>query len=151
MKRPTASRPTLISRVPGVKRRPSTNVSVSRTSNARGPTPRTGTFAGWLSDWRGSAMMTTSSGEVSGRPPASRATCGRLSTIGRSARRTALTVSAVAPLRRTIALPGEPLATSVARKPCAMASVITNTATTMAIPPAVIAAVLLRTIIERRL
>ena len=71
--------------------------------------------------------------------------------IGTSVRSTALTVSAVAPLRSTIAFCGDPLATSVWRKPCAMASVITNTATTIAMPPAVIAAVPLRTIIERRL
>ena len=66
-------------------------------------------------------------------------------------RSTALTVSDVAPLRSTIAFCGDPLATSVARKPCAIASVITNTATTIAMPIAVIAAVPLRTIIERRL
>ena len=64
---------------------------------------------------------------------------------------TALTVSDVALLRSTIAFWGDPLATSVERKPCAMASVITNTATTMAMPIAVIAAVPLRTSIERRL
>ena len=46
---------------------------------------------------------------------------------------------------------GDPLATSVARKPCASASVMTNTATTIAMPIAVIAAVPLRTSIERRL
>jgi hypothetical protein len=46
---------------------------------------------------------------------------------------------------------GEPLDTSVARNPCAIASVMTNTATTIAMPPAVIAAVAFRTIIERRL
>ncbi len=45
-KRPTAAFPTLISRMPGANLRPSTNVIVSRTSNAFGPTPRAGTFAG---------------------------------------------------------------------------------------------------------
>jgi hypothetical protein len=54
-------------------------------------------------------------------------------------------------LRSRIAFSFEPLATSAPRKPCAIAIVITNTATTMAIPIAVIAAVPLRTIIERRL
>ena len=50
-----------------------------------------------------------------------------------------------------IAFCGEPLATSVERNPCAIDSVITNTATTIAMPMAVIVAVPLRTIIERRL
>ena len=50
-----------------------------------------------------------------------------------------------------MAFSGEPLATSVALKPCAIASVMTNTETTIAMPPAVIAAVPLRTIIDRRL
>ena len=96
-------------------------------------------------------MITTSSEDVSGRPSGPRATCGRASRIGTSGRRTALVVSAVEPLRRTIAFAGDPLATSVARNPCAIARVITNTATTMAMPPAVIAAVPLRTAIERKL
>ncbi len=100
---------------------------------------------------RGSAMIVSSSGDASGRPSAPRAICGKVSTIGTSGRMTALVVSAVAALRSTIALPGAPLATSVARKPCASASVITNTATTIAMPMAVMAAVPLRTIIDRRL
>ena len=53
--------------------------------------------------------------------------------------------------RSRIALSTCPLDTSVRRKPCAIDSVITNTATTMAMPPAVIAAVPLRTSIERKL
>ena len=60
-------------------------------------------------------------------------------------------VSAVEPFLKTMAFCGEPLATSVARNPWAMASVMTNTATTMAMPIAVITAVALRTVIERRL
>ena len=65
--------------------------------------------------------------------------------------RTALRLSAVEPFRSTMAFWVDPLATSVARKPWAIASVITKTATTIAMPPAVIAAVPLRTTIERRL
>ena len=45
----------------------------------------------------------------------------------------------------------EPLATSAPLNPCAIAIVITKTATTIAMPMAVIAAVPLRTVIERRL
>ena len=109
------------------------------------------TLAGWLSVTRGSAMIVNSSADDNGRPSDPRATCGMLSTIGRSGRITALVVSAVELLRRMMALSGDPLATSVARNPCAIASVITKTATTIAMPPAVIAAVPLRTTIERRL
>jgi hypothetical protein len=57
----------------------------------------------------------------------------------------------VAPLRSRIAFSFDPLATSAPRKPCAIAIVITKTATTIAMPIAVIAAVPLRTVIERRL
>ena len=71
--------------------------------------------------------------------------------IASCGRSTALTVSEVAPLRSRIAFSFDPLATSAPRKPCAMAIVMTNTATTIAMPMAVIAAVPLRTIIDRRL
>src|SRR5262245_6089130 len=96
-------------------------------------------------------MMTTSSGDASACPSAARATCGMASMSGSWGRSTALTVSDVAPFLNRIALSFDPLATSAPRKPCAIAIVITKTATTMAMPPAVIAAVPLRTIIERRL
>src|SRR5262245_55006662 len=124
---------------------------LSRTSKAFGPTPRSGTFAGLLSVLRGSEMMTTSSGESSACPSARRATCGIASSSGISCFSTALTFSDVAPFRITIAFCGDPLATSVELKPCAIDSVITNTATTIAMPMAVIAAVPLRTSIERKL
>ena len=63
----------------------------------------------------------------------------------------ALVVSEVTLLRSTIAFPGDPLDTSVALNPCASASVMTKTATTIAMPPAVMAAVALRTVIDRKL
>jgi len=58
--------------------------------------------ASFVFDTRGSAMMTTSSGETSGCPSAPLAICGRADTIGTSLFSTALTVSAVAPLRSTM-------------------------------------------------
>ena len=45
----------------------------------------------------------------------------------------------VAPLRNTTRLSGEPVSAIVARSPATIAITITNTATTSAIPPAVIA------------
>ncbi len=95
--------------------------------------------------------MTTSSGDSRARPSAPRATCGIASSSGTCDFSTALTFSEVADFRITMAFCGEPLETSVELKPCAIASVITNTATTIAMPMAVIAAVPLRTTIERRL
>jgi len=71
--------------------------------------------------------------------------------IGSCGRSTALTFSDVAPFRSRIAFSFEPLATRAPRNPCAIAIVMMKTATTIAMPPAVIAAVPLRTIIERRL
>ena len=96
-------------------------------------------------------MMTTSSADASGWPSVERATCGIDSISGSCGLNTALTVSDVDPFRSRIAFSFDPLATSAPRKPCAIAIVITNTATTIAMPIAVIAAVPLRTIIERRL
>ena len=65
---------------------------------------------------------------------ASRATPAASSIVRSSSRVIALTISESAPARRTIALPGEPEATSVARKPWAMASMATKTPTVPAMP-----------------
>ena len=151
LKRTVACLPTLISRVPGVKRRPSTKVSVLRISNASGPTPRTGTLAGWLSDDRGSAMMTTSSGDASGWPSLPRATCGIASISGSwRAQHRAHRLGGRA-LAQQDGVLVRAAGDERAVKPCAIAIVITKTATTIAMPMAVIAAVPLRTVIERRL
>jgi len=96
-------------------------------------------------------MITTSSGDARTWPSVARATCGIASISGSCVRSTPLTVSEVAPFRSRIAFSLDPLATSAPLNPSAMAMVITNTATTIAMPMAVIAAVPLRTVIERRL
>ncbi len=77
--------------------------------------------------------MTTTSPDTSG-PRASRATPGASSITWSSSSVTALTISESAPARRTIALRGEPEATRVAWKPCAIASIATNTPTVPAMP-----------------
>ena len=58
-------------------------------------------------------MITTSSGEASGRPLPSRAICGKVWISGSSCLVTALTFSDVAPLRMMIVFWGDPLATRV--------------------------------------
>jgi hypothetical protein len=86
MREPTSSpancaaalRPTMASRTPRAKGRPSTIVTSSRTAKAAGCTPRNGTLLGSVSPLRGRSTITTISAETSGRPPASRAMAGRL-------------------------------------------------------------------------
>ena len=73
-----ALRPTITSRTPRAKRRPSTMRSSSRMAKAAGCTPRNGTLLGSVSPLRGRSTITTSSAEASGRPAASRAMPGRL-------------------------------------------------------------------------
>ena len=81
----------------------------------------------------GNEATTTTSGLTRG-PAGDRATPGATSRIFRCSTLTLLSISEVAPARRTIAFSGDPEETSVAWKPRAMASMATNTATVPAMP-----------------
>ena len=133
-----ASRPTLISRVPGVEaaalheaevladvERPRADAAHRHVGRLVVGRPRQRDDDDELR--RGQRLPVARRGRSAGRSrSAPAAACA-----------TALTFSDVAPLRMMMAFCGEPLATSVARKPCAIDSVMTKTATTMAMPIAV--------------
>src|ERR1051326_3653338 len=78
-------------------------------------------------------MMTNNSAEESG-PSGARATPGASPITRVLSREKPLTISLSAPLRRTIAASGEPEAAMARRKPTAMDSTPTSTATTPATP-----------------
>ncbi len=128
-----AFEPTMSSARPGRKNRPAVIRTLARTSRTLAETPRTWTLASVPVRASGKAAMTTTSPEASG-PRASRATPAASSIVRSSSRVIALTISESAPARRTMAFPGEPEATSVARKPWAMASMATKTPTVPAMP-----------------
>src|SRR5581483_8078738 len=75
----------------------------------------------------------------SGFPDASRLICGRNLSASNWSRLTAEEVSVVDPLRTTTTLSGDPVSLIAELSPATIAITITNTATTSAIPPAVIA------------
>ena len=127
--------PTISSRKPGVKRRPSTIFSCGRSSNDAGSTPRSVTFAPLtVSPFFISSVITISSPDASGLPSLP------LRMPGPSRIRFALSPpkpelsSAPEPPRSTIALSSRPASCKVAWKPCAIASKAVNTATTPARP-----------------
>ena len=95
--------------------------------------PRTCTLASVPVVLSGKEATTTTSG-LTREPAAGRATPGATSRIFTCSTVTLLSISDVAPARRTIAFSGEPDETSVAWKPRAMASMATNTATVPAMP-----------------
>ena len=111
---------------------------LSRTSNAAGSTPRNGTLASVPVDRLGKSMMTNNSAEASG-PWAVRAIPGVSAIMRVSSRPKPLTISLSAPLRRTIAPSGDPETAMACRKPAAMESTPTSTATTPAMPMTVAA------------
>ena len=81
----------------------------------------------------GNEAITTTSGDTSGPAPP-RSTPGASSMTRTCSSMTLLSISEVAPARRTIALRGEPEATSVASNPRASESIATNTPTVPAMP-----------------
>ena len=113
--------------------RPSTIFSRSRTLNAAGSTPRSGTFTSVPVERLGRLMMTNNSAEASA-PSGERATPGASAMMRALSRESPLTISLSAPLRSTSAASGEPDAAIVRRKPAAMDSTPTSTVTTPAMP-----------------
>jgi hypothetical protein len=81
----------------------------------------------------GNEAITTTSGLTSG-PPSPRSTPGASSTTRTCSSITLLSISDVAPARRTIALRADPEATRVASKPRARESMATKTPTVPAMP-----------------
>ena len=146
-----AFRPTITSRTPRLKGRPSTIRTSSRMAKAAGWTPRKGTLLGWVSPLRGRSTITTSSADASGRPAASRATPGRLASRVAASRATPLDSSASEPARSMITRSGRPVLASVWRKPSDIASTDTSTPTTPAMPTTTTSEVPSRWGIVRRL
>src|SRR5438477_9329891 len=113
--------------------RPRTILTLSRTLNAGGSTPRSGTFASVPVERLGRLMMTNSSADASA-PSEPRATPVESAITRVSSRDMPLTISLSDPPRSTRAVSGEPDTVIARRNPCAMESTPTNTATTPAIP-----------------
>ena len=112
-----------------MKNRPSTIFTLSCTASASSETPRSCTFASVPVFCRGSAAITTTSGLTSG-PSAPRMRLPRASSMACSCSRvTALSISEVAPARRTIALCSDPERDERGLEPAARASMATNTPT----------------------
>ena len=105
-----------------------------RTLNAVGVTPRKVTLVGMSVSFLGRVVMTTTSQEASGLPSAPRATRGS------TAIRLALPMSIhevssdIEPRWVTMALLSEPVELSAMLKPRAMDRMVTNAATTRAMP-----------------
>ena len=106
---PAALRPTMTSRTPGSKRRPSTSLASSRMVKAARCTPRNGTLLGLLSPLRGRSTITTSSAEACGRPASSRAMPGRDASRVAWSRSTPLDSSASEPARSMITRSARPV------------------------------------------
>src|SRR5579864_561093 len=128
-------RPTMSSRSPGVKVRPSMILSCGRSTNAAGSTPRRVTLAPLLtSSLRTSSAITMSSAEARGLPSAPTrmpGSCLMMSVVSRSK---AELSSASEPPRRITTASLRPVDLSVLSKPAAIASSAVNTATTPARP-----------------
>ena len=105
----------------------------SRTPNAAGSTPRSGTFAGVPVLRLGTSTTTKSSADATG-PPAARRTPGASLMIRVLSRGSPLLSSVSLPPRMTIAVSGDPAPASAARNPSAMESTATKTTTTPATP-----------------
>lgn len=89
-------------------------------------------------------MRTTASRAARTRPSPPTAISGRVVMAAAADRSMPLCTSVSEPLRRTMALPGDPVATSVWRRPSASIKVAVKTKTTSAMPPAV------STVVSRR-
>ena len=96
-------------------------------------TPRSGTLALEPVSFLLMSTMTNSSGEARTRSP-SRRTPGALITIWACSLVSPLFISAVEPLRRTIAVSSDPAATMVRSNPLAIESTAAKTSTTAATP-----------------
>jgi len=84
-----------------------------------------------------SAINTTTSRAIIGRPPSPAATCGSISTMAAFWRPIVLITSDCDPLRTTTTLEGEPVSTNVFCRPAAIISTAANTNTTSAMPATV--------------
>ena len=126
--------PTITSNRPGVKVLPSTTLMLLRTLKAVGVTPRNVMLVGIFVPFLGRVVMTTTSHEARGLPSAPRATRGS------TAIRLALPMSIhevssdIEPRWVTMALLSEPVELKAILKPRAMDRIVTNAATTKAIP-----------------
>ena len=115
-----------------------------RRAREAGWAPRMTTLDTLPVDFLGRAMSTTDSLAASACPSPPRAISGRVVMAEAAVRSMPLCTSVSEPLRSTMALPGEPVETSVWRRPSASISVAVKTKTTSAMPPAV------STVVSRR-
>ena len=123
----------MISLVPGRNVRPSTMRTSSRTSNAAGSTPRSGTFATLPVLRFGTSTTTNSSADATGAPSVRRIPAASL-TIRVLASASVLLSSESLPPRMTIAVSGDPAPVRAAWNPSAMDSTATKTITTPVTP-----------------
>ena len=129
-----ARRPTMTSRTPRAKRRPSTRASSSRMAKAAGCTPRNGTLLGSVCPGAADPPSPPARRRPAAAPPRLARWQGRLPSSTVWSRATPLDISASEPARSMITRSSRPVLASVWRNPSAMESTDTSTPATPAMP-----------------
>lgn len=154
LKRLAMAWPVTISLEPGRNGRPATSRTWGRSCSPTGDRPRMMTLEGLAAAPSATRLLreisTTVSFDSMRRPPAPRATWGRLSTMAAGPRSMPLCTSVPEARRVTTTLSGLPVSTRVFFSPASSISTVAKTNTTRAMPPAVRAVVSLRAARLRR-